>query len=95
MESKEKLVQFCKLKDFGNEIIEKISQKSLKDSPNSPNPTNSLNLPNSPNSPNTDNSSDISERGDEGGMGESKGQMATINIKKRFDEVFEDGKRSN
>lgn len=77
--TKEKIIQFCKLKDFGNEIIEKISQKTLI---NSPNLTNSLNLPDSPNLPNTDTISDISERGNEGGMGESKGQVGTINNKK-------------
>lgn len=68
--TKESIVKFCRLKDYGNDIIENIKQKSLTNSPNS---THSLNSPHSPHSPK-------SKTGDSGEIGESVGHKPTNNL---------------
>ncbi|MEM3555270.1 MAG: hypothetical protein QXF56_00920 [Candidatus Micrarchaeia archaeon] len=87
--SKEAVIQFCRLKDYDEEITEKIRQMLLDNSPNStnspnsPNSTNSPNSPNSTNSPNSPNSTnsplDAKLLGELGELGESKAKKVLIN----------------
>ena len=68
--TRKNIIQFCRLKDFGEEIIENIKEKTLNDSPHPPNPTNS---PHSPDSPL------LLEKGDSGESGECEGQEGMNN----------------
>lgn len=65
--TREKLVQFCNLKDFGEEIIEKLNQKTLSHTPTLP-----FNSPNLPIQPILDNKGKLGKSEDEVGISDIK-----------------------
>ncbi len=73
--TRKNIVQFCRLKDFGEEIVENIKEERLTNPPHSPDHTNPPHPSHSPQSPSL-----LSlMNGGSGGSGESEGQEGTNN----------------